>query len=60
MDGTDVSISGCVVTTDMCSSLRKRADPEAGPSFLPRLGATQHVLPMVHLDSRIHTSCRNV
>jgi hypothetical protein len=30
MDGTDVTISGCVVTNDMRSSWRKQADPEAG------------------------------
>ena len=33
MDGTDASISGGVVTNDMCSSWRKQADPAAGRGY---------------------------
>ena len=53
VDGTDVSISGCVVVTvDKSSSQRKQAEPEAD-RVTPRLGATCTQIPKMHLNKEV-------
>ena len=56
VDRRDVTISGCVVTTGMCFSLRKQADPRAAPGCEAGDGVE---IPMMHLVTRIDTTSQN-
>jgi len=50
MDGTHASISGGVVTNDMCSSWRKQADSPTGRGYGGRTGPYL-CIPMMHLNA---------